>query len=714
MVKHKYLFCLLIVTLLISVPVAAEGSRVVIVLWHDLDWDTLKNSSFLQEHDLAIGVMNTRIGGGTQTLGAYLTISSGSRAYAVLDAGKTFALDENYRGQTAAELYMLRTGLPLGQAQLVFPDLNLLKNVANQASYPLHIGYLAELLQSAGYEVAAYGNSDTSDEIMRLAGMVAMNANGTINAGNISKDLLLVDPEYPFGIHTDYALLLDEVQGSYADLVVIDLGDPYRYSAYEKYLFPEQRTAIRGRMVEEAWDFLIQLQATMLDAKMMIISPYSGETRASLGQWFAPIVIVDEGEGLLYSGTTKWPGIVSNIDVAPTILSWFDVPKAAMLGRPITYHEPLSDQEPIDTIVELENAVFQVSKYRSLVLRVVVVVQIILYLASLGLLIIPRTLQHQIIWPLQACLLFSLSLPLLLLVASKWWLFLVVAVGLVTMTIYYWPDHLKIISVITLVTTVFLIGDVLSGSWLMRFSVLGYDALGGARYYGIGNEYMGILIGTLIMGWSIMREYRPLKSGIVDFMVFALVTVIVAAPQLGTNVGGAIAAVMGFGVTWLALKKVRWRLRTVVLLGCLVLVMLGGLMLADSWRTEAEQSHIGQTVALIKSDGLEAIMQIISRKLAMNLRLFRYSIWSRALIVAIVAMGGSLIWPSRYLHWLLRHHPTVVQGIAGTLVGTVTALLVNDSGVVAAATCSFYAATTMLTMALSLKHDLLPAQTDIE
>src|SRR5690606_23070039 len=111
---------------------------------------------------------------------------------------------------------------------------------------------------------------------------------------------------------------------------------------------------------------------------------------------------------------------------------------------------------------------------------------------------------------------------------------------------------------------------------------------------------------------------------------------------------------------------------------------------------------------------LEAAKEIIIRKLNMNLRLLRYSIWSRALLIAIAAMGTSLIWPSRYLQWLLRHHHDLVIGIAGTLTGTIAALLFNDSGVVAAATCSFFAATTMLTLALSLKHNLLPAESHIQ
>ena len=41
--------------------------------------------------------------------------------------------------------------------------------------------------------------------------------------------------------------------------------------------------------------------------------------------------------------------------------------------------------------------------------------------------------------------------------------------------------------------------DMLTGSHLMQRNLLGYSAIEGARYYGIGNEAMGVLIGALLV-----------------------------------------------------------------------------------------------------------------------------------------------------------------------------------------------------------------------
>ena len=64
---------------------------------------------------------------------------------------------------------------------------------------------------------------------------------------------------------------------------------------------------------------------------------------------------------------------------------------------------------------------------------------------------------------------------------------------------------------------------------------------------------------------------------------------------------------------------------------------------------------------------------------------------------------------NKYIYWLTNNYPRLVNGLVGTIVAAIAALIFNDSGVVAAATCIFFAATTMLVLALALKHNLFPS-----
>lgn len=719
MVNVSKSVCILIFVLLLCISSAEAGKpKTVLILWHELRWEDVKNPSAARFSELAVGLMNTRIGGGNGVYGAYLTISSGARAFGVTDAAKMLYSSDNLQGNKAGEVYRLRTGQIISEGSIVNPQIASILQAAAQAEYPLGVGALAEKLKAAAISIGVFGNSDLKDQVVRWAALVGMNSMGIVDHGVIGEELLENNPDYPYGVRSNYELLLAAVVNSDVDFAIIDLGDPYRYSIYESQILPQQQPVIREKISERSWEFVQRLHRLLPSAELIVLSPYPGEKRAQNGQWFAPVLIIGQKEGLLQSATTRWSGIVANIDIAPTILHAYGVDKGVMLGRPIEINT-MDSKQAVDHLIALEQKIFRISKYRNPVLRFLVSFQIVLYLFTLALLIVPKSLNHKFIRLVQFILIFSLSTPLILLVLNEAWVItMFVLIGLLY-AYYSGRPPLFIIMVIVLLTAGSIIIDVVNGSRLMRFSYLGYDALGGARFYGIGNEYMGILIGALIIGWSILCEYMQRKcvgktAPFLDLGLFALATVVIGAPQWGTNVGGTISAIAGFGVTWLCLHRNKFKMgkskiSSGLLLGFIIVFSLTLLVYIDVHRPETGQSHIGQTVSIIQQEGLSAVGQIIKRKLDMNIKLFRYSLWSRALVVAIIAMGASLIWPSRYLQWLVSKHPYLVKGIIGTLTATVAALAVNDSGVVAAATCSSFAATTMLCTALGLKHNLLPS-----
>ncbi|MCK9927166.1 hypothetical protein MXD62_08295, partial [Frankia sp. Mgl5] len=56
-----------------------------------------------------------------------------------------------------------------------------------------------------------------------------------------------------------------------------------------------------------------------------------------------------------------------------------------------------------------------------------------------------------------------------------------------------------VLLVVTGLTTGAILFDGFNGAEAMRRSYLGYDPVIGARFYGLGNEYEGILIGSAIL-----------------------------------------------------------------------------------------------------------------------------------------------------------------------------------------------------------------------
>ncbi|NLJ81112.1 MAG: hypothetical protein GX335_08815 [Firmicutes bacterium] len=677
------------------------ADQIIVVLWHGLDWDQLRDFNFGPAQ--AWGLLNTRGGGGASLPAAYLSLGAGARA--VGSAGAGFFLEEDPHN-----LYFLHTGRE--GAAITQPQIALIQE-AQKVNYKVVPGALGTALEEAGLQSLALGSSDGSD-LVRWAPLVLMDEGGRVARGSIGSRVLKADPGYPFGKRTDFDFLENQIFASQEDLIIVDLGDPYRFDQYQDFFLPSQREAVREKISLDARRFLERIGEKKREGTVIfLLSPYPSAAGAKKGQWLTPALALGLGEGLLSSGTTRWPGLITNMDFAPTILALLGAEhNQPFIGREIFVQPGLGG---IKEVQKTWQRITRISQRRSKVLRVFVGSQIALYSLALLALIIKKGVYPELIKALQFLLLVFLAVPQgLLWWAGPRWVFPLWALAL-----FLWvrrePSFLGKIRVIALTTAAALVFDLLRGSWLMRFSYLGYDPIGGARFYGLGNEYMGILIGSAITGWALLSAFidsKPRLGSWGGLLFFGFILICIGAPALGTNVGGTIAGVFAFGFTWLSLSKKK----TAGLLGpALALsLVLGVFLLIDSANPAAKQSHIGQTAELFQRDGFAALGLIIKRKLAMNLKLLRHSIWSKGLLVAVAAVAASFIWPSSFIRWLQKNHPAVAQGICGVVIGSLTALIFNDSGVVAAATCLFFGSTTLLILALELKHDLTAPQAHVK
>ena len=684
----------------------AESSpvqQVILVLWHGLEWEDLKDIKIREQTTwpMAYGLMNTRAGGGDLHSGAYMSLGAGARAVGFAGAA-TFQW-----GLGAQALYTLRVGEEPGI--FVQPDLALIKD-AQRVNYRVEIGALGSAFANKGVPLRVLGNSD-GNESVHWAALVGMDSLGRVWRGTIDSSLTLENSNYPFGLHTDYDRLAKEVLQGTEPLIVVDLGDPYRYEQYQKFLLPEQRDVLRKQMVQEAGDFLERIVSDKpANTVVLVVSPFPSGAKVAAGQFLTPILCLGWSEGLLSSATTRWPGLVTNMDLAPTILKLLGIEhQQPMIGRSASIEAAQNATSWIET---MEKKTSNLAKQRPIVLRAVVIFQIVIYSVILASLILSISLPEWMVRLGQSLLLVLLILPLALLFwdGPRW----ILAVFLLVMLLFQiWPGHILLkVGMITAVTTLLLSYDLLGGSWFMRYSPLGYDPIGGARFYGIGNEFMGVLVGATVIAWSICIQQFNVTvkwQWISGIILFGSIIFLIGAPSLGTNVGGAICAVFAFG--FLFGKK---KLPTAIALIAIVAAVLAFLMLLDYGNPATKQSHIGQTVALFRQDGFWALQLIIVRKLAMNFKLLRYSMWSRVLLVGIAVLGASFIWPSQFIFWLKENHPQVAKGVIGVVVGSIAAFFFNDSGVVAAATCLTFASTTLLLLALELKHNLNPPQSHIE
>jgi hypothetical protein len=158
---------------------------------------------------------------------------------------------------------------------------------------------------------------------------------------------------------------------------------------------------------------------------------------------------------------------------------------------------------------------------------------------------------------------------------------------------------------------------------------------------------------------------------------------VIGAPWWGANWGGAFATGAGLVGVWLAWARPGWRRSLLVAAVALAASALVPAAL-DLLRPAAERTHIGTSAAALLHGDLGTLADTIRRKAAINWGLVLSYRW--ALLGWLLAAG--VLWrllgrrgPARRA---LDGQRGLAAGIFGAIMLAVVAMLVNDSGLVAA------------------------------
>ncbi|HHY10317.1 MAG TPA: hypothetical protein GX528_07105, partial [Firmicutes bacterium] len=284
--KRLELLIAIIILCGLSLPVQA---KVVLVLWHGLQWEQLAGLNV--EGPVAFGLLNTRAGGGSAPGAGYLSIGAGARAVGTSQAAAFLTQEE-------PGPYELNTGLKKGPIALPYIAPLL---AAQNVSYTVKPGALGSALKQAGRSSLVLGCSDTQEKV-RWAPLIAMDPTGRAPFGSVGQEILLADAGYPYGVRTNYELVAELVFAAAADLIVVDMGDPYRLDQYSQFLLPAQQKTLSRRMAAEGRDFLEQLAAGLPEAAVIfLLSAYPAKEKAQEGLWLTPFLAIGWEGGLLSS-----------------------------------------------------------------------------------------------------------------------------------------------------------------------------------------------------------------------------------------------------------------------------------------------------------------------------------------------------------------------------------------------------------------------------
>lgn len=292
------------------------------------------------------------------------------------------------------------------------------------------------------------------------------------------------------------------------------------------------------------------------------------------------------------------------------------------------------------------------------------------------------------------------------------------------------------LAVVAGVTAAVLAGDLLTGTTLQLNSVMGYSAVVGARYYGLGNIPFALFATSVLLlaatiahrltrgdradapahrpaerpapgdhgdasatavaerpagegqaGAAAVAE-RPAGGSRASVVAAAVVAVLGGFamllggwPGVGSDFGGVIAFVPGIAVTALLIAG---RRVSIVKLGAFCVaggVIVMSIAYLDYLRPPGSQTHLGRFVGQVFTG--EAL-EVIGRKLGAMLGTLLSPNLMPVVIAAVAFLVYALLRPEQATAGVLpaafRHSPALRAGLIGTLISGVVGMLVNDSG----------------------------------
>ena len=148
---------------------------------------------------------------------------------------------------------------------------------------------------------------------------------------------------------------------------------------------------------------------------------------------------------------------------------------------------------------------------------------------------------------LKIMLLLLYGLPLIFIISSLFKIdnltsFFASLIILITLFMYIFIkfNSNRLIYFITYSYFILIVLDILFNGLFTKFSVMSHDPIIGARYFGIGNEMVGLFLAvsvTLTAGIL----YENYDNKIVSILLLLVSIALVGHPKLGANVGGTIA-----------------------------------------------------------------------------------------------------------------------------------------------------------------------------
>lgn len=458
---------------------------------------------------------------------------------------------------------------------------------------------------------------------------------------------------------------------------------------------PEQR-AIE---VKAADAVLTRLEAARPERSALIIAGISDTDRSGR----LHVAVIDGpgwAGGWLTSITTgRRNGYLELVDLAPTALSILgrESPKRIFAGAPATAAEGRPDDLG-KALVALADADRRASASLGVAgwfFTLLAVLQIGLYLAVIP--ILRRSYLHagptgptspspRVVNLLEVLLVAaSLILPAAVLAdIVPWWRYgargalfgsvtvlLTVVLTALVVRLPLAKRTLVPLGAVAAITAWIICVDLLTGSRLQLNGVVGYSALQGGRFAGLGIVVMGVFIaGVLLLAGWLASAAPARRRTLLVVAIGAIAVVLVGSPSIGADAGGAVALTAGVCLTaalvsggWLTFTRLAWAL----IAGAAVTL---GFALVDIRRPVEQQGSLGRFLNQL-AEGTSSLT--LHRVGAANVAAFSSSALTVLAVSAAIFTWAVLLRPWGGLKRLFGIYPSIRAACIGFVLATIIA-----------------------------------------
>ncbi len=617
---------------------------------------------------------------------------AGSSAYTL-----AFNATEPFEGGTAAEAYARRTGQPWVEQGIVHCGMAAVLAAQRRMAAPPDPWALGDALRRAGVPRFAFGNADLEGEPLRFGAALLTDAFGLVPAGDVGSSTAKPEPGSAGGRTTDFARLTGRVLEALdaGAVVVLEAGDLARIERERGLMSERAYDRARKSAVARLARWLDAIRAAEPRASVILLSivPPAADDGLRDSPGLAVLWTPDGRPALLQSNTTRTAGLLTTLDVGPSILELASTPRPDAMGgfaatRSLEPDPAKRLRRWTDTIRLNERCQTPVLVGLGLVAALAAAVSVLFLsggrkAARIGSLAVASLAVAAWIPP---ALLVPLDRPAVFLLIAP-----AILTGFIVAERFRAGGRFLPLELPTIVLLTGVALSAMGAAELVKRSPLSAWQMSGLRYYGIGNEFLGCVIAAavLIPLWRLAdAPVKPFRTHLAVWFTFW--TLVIGLPFLGANSGGVVAAVTAFGLAYRALNGKPVRLRDAAALFLAGMCLVFGLAVFDALAFRDAPSHMGQAVQSLLEGEPGQIAALLQRKMTMNLTL-----WvrpeTRVPLLLFGAVAVLLAVNRRRLASSVRIPGRLGQGLLGLAYGGLVAAFVNDSGAVTLAFIASYA-----------------------